>query len=334
MRTNRTTSLLAFLLAAGLAGPAAALAAEMVDRIVAVVNDDIILLSELAAFSAPFEERAAQEAPDPVGRALARREVRQKLLDELVGDRLVEDEARMLGLDVSAREVEAEVARIRRENNMSEAEFQRQLRLQGLDERMLRDQLRRQKLRSKVLEVRVQPRVVISDAEIRRYYEENFKNDDEVRVRMISKKIPHAASRAEVNRIELSVVALRDKVRGGADFGVVAEQETEGSNPTQGGEIGWVRRGDVAEEIERVAFALEANEVSDPFVLGAGIHILQVMERRSHPPKPFEEVKDRIRGMLFSRAAEKEYFRWVADLKSKAFVEMRLDGPVPAEDAK
>lgn len=334
MRSNRTTILLAALLFSGAAAPGTASAADVVDRIVAVVNDDIILLSELAAFSAPFEERAAQEAADPVGRALARREVRAKLLDELVGDRLVEDEARMLGLNVSEREVDGEISRIRRENNLSDSEFQRQLRMQGLDERMLRDQLRRQKLRSKVLEVRVQPRVVISDAEIRRYYEENFTNDDEVRVRMISKKIPQAASRAEVNKVELAVRALRDKILAGADFGEVAKQETEGSNPSQGGEIGWVRRGDVAEEIERVAFRLQADEVSEPFVLGAGIHILQVMERRSHPPKPFEEVKDRIRGMLFSRAAEKEYFRWVAELKTKAFVETRLDGPVPAEDAK
>lgn len=312
-------------------GVAAHAATDTVDRIVAVVNDEIILLSELAVFSGPFEERAAQEAPDPVGRALARREVRVKILDEMVGDRLVSSEAQALGLSVTEREIDAEIARIKRENNIDDAALRKQLAAQGMDEKMLREQLRRIRLRQKVTEVRVQPRVAVSDSEVRRYYDENFKNDDKIRVRMISKKVPQAASTAEVAKLQVKLRALRERVLAGEDFGEMAKAETEGSNPGGGGDIGWFVRGDVAQEIEETAFALEKGQTSEPFTLGAAVHILQVTDREALPPKPYADVEERIRNVLLGRAGEKEYQRWVNELRQKAFIELRLDGPVPAE---
>lgn len=307
--------------------------AEIVDRIVAVVNDEIILLSELAKNAAPYEERAAQEAGDAIGRALARKEVRKKVLDEMIANKLVEEQAKDLGITVAEREIEAEIARLKRENGLDDAEWARQMRAQGFTEASLRDYLRKSKLRQKVLEVRVQPRVVVSDAEVRAYYDANFKNDDEVHVRMISKRIPQAASEAEVKRVREQVEKLRDEVTvGGKDFTAVAKRESEGPNPAAGGDLGWFRRGEVAPEIENSAFALQPNDVSKVIELGGAFHILQVVERRAAPAKPFDEVKDKIRGGLFSRAGEKEYERWIAELRGKSFVEVRLDGPVPAEE--
>lgn len=307
--------------------------AEIVDRIVAVVNDEIILLSELARNAAPYEERAAQEAGDAIGRALARKEVRKKVLDEMIANKLVEEQAEELGITVTEREIENEIARLKRENGLDDAEFGRQMRAQGFTEATLRDYLRKSKLRQKVIEVRVQPRVVVSDAEVRAYYEENFKNDDEVHVRMISKRIPQAAAEAEVKRVREAIEKLRAEVTtGGKDFAAVAKRESEGPNPAAGGDLGWFRRGEVAPEIEQAAFALAVNEVSKPIELGGAFHIIQVVERRSAPAKPFEEVKDKIRGALFSRFGEREYERWIAELRAKSFVDVRLDGPVPPEE--
>ncbi len=312
---------------------AASAQAEIVDRIVAVVNDEIILLSELARNSAPYEERAAQEAGDAIGRALARKEVRKKVLDQMVADKLVEDQAKDLGIRVEDREIEQEIARLKRENGLDEAEFAKQMRAQGFTEESLRDYLRKSKLRQKVLEVRVQPRVVVSEAEVRAYYDDNFKNDDEVHVRMISKRIPQAASGAEVKAVREMIEKLRAEVTtGGKDFVAVAKRESEGPNPAAGGDLGWFRRGEVAPEIEQAAFGLQQGEVSKPIELGGAFHILQVVERRAAPAKPFDEVKDKIRAALFNRAGEKEYERWIADLRTRSFVDVRLEGPVPAEE--
>src|SRR5438445_2438913 len=83
------------------AGTARAQTSQIVDRIVAVVNDQIILLSELAKQSGPYEERAAADAPDPVGKALAKKQVRQKVLDDLIADKLVEAEVKDLKIEIS-----------------------------------------------------------------------------------------------------------------------------------------------------------------------------------------------------------------------------------------
>ena len=318
-----------------LAGGAASAAgsAPVVDRVVAVVNDQIILLSELDQQATPFEERAAHGTNDPVGRALALKQVRQKVLDDMVADKLVESQANDLGVQVSDREVDAEIARIKKENGVTnDADFQRQLAQEGMTLPQLRDYVRKQVQRRKVIEVRVSPRVVISDAEIRAYYEDNYKNDDEVQVRMISKRIPPAASDAELQSVRDKLETWREQVQDGkADFGEIAKTESD-QNRAQGGNIGWFHRGDVAPEVEEAAFALQPGQVSPVFELGGAYHILQVVDRRSNPPKPYDQVKDRIQNLLFQRAAEKEYDRWIADLRTRSFVEERLDGPVPAEE--
>jgi len=338
-RPSNSASLLTLLLAAGALParaaeptPAPAEHGQTVDRIVAVVNDDIILLSELARQSGPYEERAASEATDPVGRAIARKQVRQKVLDDLVADKLVESEAKDLKIEISDREVDQEMARIKKENNLSDADLARQAAAQGMDMKALREYVRKQAEKRKVIDARVSPRVSIADAEVRAYYEENYKNDDEVHVRIISKRIPQDASDEEVKRVKDGLETLRASVTsGGKDFGTIAKKESEGANPQGGGDLGWFKRGDVAPEIEEAAFALQPGEVSPVIELGGAYHILQVIERKSNPPKKFEDVQERIRALLFNRAAEKEYDRWIADLRAKSFVEVRLDGPATAE---
>ena len=306
----------------------------VVDRVVAVVNDQIILLSELAASAGPYEERAAAEATDNIGRALARKQVREKIMNDMIADKLVDEQAKELGISVSEREIDGEVARIKKENNLDDAEFRDQMAKQGMEPSAFRDMLRKQKQRQKVIEVRVQPRVSISEAELRGYYAENFKNDDEVHVRMISKRIPQAATEGEVKRVKDHVADLRGAITtGGKDFGAVAKKETEGPNAENGGDLGWFKRGEIAAEIEQAAFALQPNEVSPVVELGGAFHILQVTERRAAPAKTYEEVSDRIRGILFSRAAEKEYDRWIQELRARSFVEVRMDGPVVAEES-
>jgi peptidyl-prolyl cis-trans isomerase SurA len=320
--------------------PAGAMAAEaprsqVVDRIVAVVNDQIILLSELAQQSLALEERAAREVPDPIGKALARKQVRSRVLDDMVAEKLIAAEAKALGIGVGDREIDTDIARIKKENNLTDAQLAQQMAQQGIDEKGLREYLRKQATRRKVLEVRVTPRVVIADAEVRAYYEENFKNDDEVHCRMISKRVPRDASDSQIKSVREKLEKIRVAVTsGGKDFATVAKAESEGSNPGGGGDVGWFRRGEVAPEVEQSAFALKSGEVSAVVELNGAFHLVQVVERRSNPPKPFEQVQDKIRMVLFNRAGEREYDRWIAEVRAKSFVEVRLDGPVSADAGK
>ena len=151
---------------------------------------------------------------------------------------------------------------------------------------------------------------------------------------MISKRIPQAASEAEVKKTRAEVEKFRAQVTtGGKDFAAIAKVESEGPNPGQGGDLGWFKRGDVAPEIEEAAFALSLNDVSQVIELGGAFHIVQLVERRAGVAKPFEEVQERIRALLFNRAGEKEYDRWIGELKEKSFVEKRIDAPVPADSA-
>ena len=147
---------------------------EVVDRIVAVVNDDIILLSELELQAAPFVTRATAGVANEAAKAQARVEVRKQVLDQMVGDALVDQEARLLGIVVAKREVDDEIARIKSTNGLSDEAFFAQLQRQGLTLTRFRKELASQRKRMRLVEIRVKPRVSVTDDVVRDHYNKNF----------------------------------------------------------------------------------------------------------------------------------------------------------------
>ena len=301
---------------------------EVVDRIVAVVNDDIILLSELELQAAPFVTRATAGVANEAAKAQARVEVRKQVLDQMVGDALVDQEARLLGIVVAKREVDDEIARIKSTNGLSDEAFFAQLQRQGLTLTRFRKELASQRKRMRLVEIRVKPRVSVTDDVVRDHYNKNFQSDDEVRVRMISYKVPPAATTQEAQKIVDEASADRASILAGKEFVAVAKEKSAGPNAAGGGDLGWFRRGEMNAALEDVAFSLSVGQISSPVSFGGTVYLVQATERRKKPAQDFEKIKGRLHAMLFNRAAEAEYGRWVEELRERGFVDLRLDGPL------
>lgn len=313
--------------------PLAANAGDVVDRIVAVVNDDVILLSELQQSAKPFIARATANVKNRAQKAEARRQVLDRVLDQMVSDQLVEQEARALGIVVTDREVDADLQSIKDRNGMSDQQMMAQLKQQGMTLERLREDLRSQRKRLKLIEFKVKPRVSVSEDQIHDYYDKNFKTDDQVTVSVIVYNVPPAATDAEVKAAMDKAAAARKRiVKGEATFSDVAAAESEGPNPDKGGLLGSFRRGEMVPAFERVVFDLDEGEVSEPVVIdtdrGQTVNVFLVSDREQKAARDYKDEHDRIYNLLFSQAAEKEYTRWVDELRQKGFVDVRLDGPL------
>jgi peptidyl-prolyl cis-trans isomerase SurA len=302
--------------------------AELVDRVAAVVNNDIIALSEVESRAAPDLAKVAA-LPTPAARAEGREKALKDAVEALVGDKLLENEIKELNIEVTEQEVDAAIDDVKKQNpNLEGDAFEQELRVQGYTMTTYRDFLRKHMRKLKLLNLKVRGKVKVSDDDLRAEYQKwtRLEGDDaELKARHILVKLPSKPAPALVEAAQKKAAALAEEARKpGVDFAELAKAKSEGPSADQGGDLGWFRRGVMVKEFERIAFALKVGEVSDPVRTTFGFHVIKVEERRAVGVKPFEEMKDQLRERLLHDQLDKYTDQYVQELKQSAIVEVKL----------
>ncbi len=311
-----------------LAGPAVA-RAELVDRVAAVVNKDIIALSEVEKRAAPELERLTGTTRDPKERAELRTRVMKQALDVLIGEKLMEAEVKELGLGVADSELEAAMADVRRQNNIADAaQFEQLLEREGFTLAAYKDFLRKQMERMKLVQFKVTPKVKVSEEDLKAAYTQYSRlegEDAEVHARHILVQLDPKATPEQVEAARKKALALAEEARKpGVDFAKLAKEKSEGSSREDGGDLGFFRRGVMVPAFERIAFNLKEGEVSEPVRTQFGWHVLKVEERRAVDVVPYEQVKAELEGKLKLQKTEKFVEQYVQELRQKASVEVKM----------
>jgi peptidyl-prolyl cis-trans isomerase SurA len=321
------------------APPAPAPAGQVVDRVAAIVNGDVVTLSDLVARAGAEWDRIEQMGPG-VSRDRERAELLHRVLDLVIAERLLQAEAATLQVDASPQQVDQAIAEIKERNRFDDATFQQALKEQGLDMPAFRAQIKRDLDTYLVLQYRLRNRLKISEEDLRNYYQSHpreFGGEEEVKVRHLYLPIPPGADEATRQKLRAEAAVLAERARKGEDFATLAKQHSKGPSAGEGGDLGWLRRGTLDKAFEDAAFALEAGQVSDPVAAGPGLHVVKVDERRVGGGRSFEDAKEQIRERLFSEQAEGYRQQYIADLRRQALIELKLpelqDGP-PAASAR
>lgn len=296
-----------------------------IERVVAVVNEEIITLTEL------MEERRAavarlQSAGAPPIRATPRPQERQ-VLEELIERRLLLQEAAREGIRVEGAEVKTAIEDLKAQNKLAdEAALEAALGREGLTLFQFRRRLQDQLAINKLLSRKVRGSIILTDEELEAYYRahpQEFQLTGQVQLRHLLIAIPKAedpeAEAAAASRVSEVLAALM----AGAPFAAVAARYSDAPTAAQGGELGVLRQGELAPELERVAFALLPGEMSTPIRTAAGYNILLV-EAREAPVLPFAQAREGIRDQLFRQRAQKRFRDYLTELRQKAYVEIKL----------
>jgi len=288
--------------------------AVLLDKVVAIVNHDAITLSEL-------KEEMVQEniEQSPEGE--------RKALDSLIEKKLIETEVQKLGISVSEEEVDEAVQDVKRKHSLSDEGLDSNLKAQGLTLKSYREKLRAQIERAKLINKELRHKVTISDEDLRGYYQKRrvlFLRPEEVRLMHILLKFPPGADTARKNALRAKAEDILKQVRAGKDFSRLARVYSEDNvTSSSGGDLGFVRRGELQANFERAAFSLKPGQASI-VDMSYGYHIIKVVEKRSPRPVPFEEVADQVRETLFQEKAESIFRNWVEELKEKSVIEVKL----------
>jgi len=288
--------------------------AVLLDKVVAVVNHDAITLSELKE---EMIQESIQQSPEGEKRAL----------ESLIEKKLIETEVQKLGISVSEEEVDEAVQDVMRKHALSDEGLDSNLRAQGLTLKSYREKLRVQIERAKLINKELRHKVTISDEDLRGYYQKRkvlFSRPEEVRLMHILLKFPPGSDAGKKNALRAKAEDILKQVRSGKDFSRLARVYSEDNvTSSSGGDLGFIRRGELQANFERAAFSLKPGQASI-VDMSYGYHIIKVVEKRSPRPVPFEEVADQVREALFQEKADTIFRNWVEELKEKSVIEVKL----------
>ena len=292
--------------------------AEVVDRIVAIVEDEIITMGELKKFIAAnigAAEWISKEKMDIV---------QARALDRLIEQKLLRNEVKKRGIEVPQEKVEQGFATIRR-RFASEEEFQLALQAQGLTEEDFRKKIAEEIAIAALIEREVSSRIQIKREEIEAFYEENkkmFRVPPQVAISQILIRVGEDRWLAEA---EEKGADLLKKLREGADFSSLAREYSEGPTAEIGGKLGLIMQGELPPEIEEVVFALEVGEFSELVVTPGGVHIFRLDARKEERQRSLAEVEGEIERILFARRRRQYYQEWLDTLKNEAYIQIMLE---------
>ena len=310
------------ILAACLAGPARA---EIIDGVAAIVNDDVITLSEVDEAGAPIyreiQRKYGQDAQAEI--AQARREV----LDQLVDQKLMEQVIKKYEITASDSEVDLAINDVKKQNGITQEGLERALAREGITYEEYREQVRSQIERTKLVSRQVRNRSDIGDGQAKKYYGEHpdeFRQDEEIKARHILVPVgpgANAADRAAARTKAQQALAL---VKAGGDFAAMARKYSTGPTAREGGELGWISRGQTLPEFEAAAFLLDKGRTSDVVETKLGFHIIQVEDRKPARTVSYDEAKPAIRNKLAQEQIESQFGGWMKKLRENAYIEKKL----------
>lgn len=300
--------------------PDRARAVEVVERILAVVNDELITEQDLQSMMAPV---IAQYRTRFTGEELdARlREMRRQYLNKAIEDRLILSEAKRLQVIVNDDEVDAEMAAVRNKFPNREV-FLQSLEEQGLSEKKLWSRFKDQIMVEKLINFEIKSRITVSPGEVTAFYNSNpdkFEQGERVKLQTILIRV---SSRTD-EEAKAFAEDLYAQVQSGKSFEELAKTYSEGAEAKEGGEMGWRERGQFVGEIDEKVFALQPGEVTAPIKSTLGYHIFKVTQKEQMSAKPLAEVRDKILDYLFSQKLRQRLEAWLENLRKNAYISIR-----------
>lgn len=329
-RLPKCLILLGLLLA--LASPAHT--AQLVDRVVAVVNGKLITLFDLDSRVAELVQRT-QGISLPPGDPRTE-ELRRQVLETMVNDILIEQEAARLKITVSETELDADIGAIKKKNNLSQEAFLAELAKEGLTLKEFRKRLREDSMKKRLLGYMVHRKVLVTDDEIRDYYEKNKGSLSTTRS-LLGPKVSGNISFIMVPN-KKQAEELREKISAGSlTFADAARKFSIGPGRDQGGDLGDVQAKDLAPPLRDALAAVPAGQVSRPVMLDGKAVLL--MHRTAAPAATpaktaqpataatgpsFESARNQIQETLYKQKFDKLFQDYMDNLRSKAVIEVKL----------
>ncbi|WP_417515765.1 peptidylprolyl isomerase [Marinobacter sp.] len=269
---------------------------KLLDQVVAIVDDDVILQTELEARINTIVGRLSAQGTGLPPRRL----LEERVLEQLITESVQLQMADKMGMRISDNELNETLVNIAERNGMSLAEFEEQLVVEGVSYRQAREQIRQEMITGRVQQRQVGNRVRVTDREVENYLlalESGGGNDAEYRLAYIFIELDSPADDASVDATREKTEGLRAAILNGRDFREVAVAESDASNALEGGDMGWRSERQLPSLVAPVVPELEVGVPSEVLENNSGFHMVMVMDKRGGSRKQVIQ-QNRVRHIL------------------------------------
>ncbi|MFW6080387.1 MAG: peptidylprolyl isomerase [Desulfosalsimonas sp.] len=306
-----------------LAGALVSGAGQVVDRVVAVVNEDVIRLRELEQALEPVRKQLESRGLSEEKRLEEFYEAREQILDEMINEKLSDQQIQDSGIEVDQSDVDAAIENVKQRNRYTDEDLRQALQMQGMTMEEYRSEIKQQMLRSRLVNQKVRSNIVVTDEDIRRYYEKNpeeFGGEIKYELRNILMQPSQPGNSAAADEVLARMNLILWQLEQGASFEGLAGYFSEATNASDGGRLGQFALEDLAGDLRAVIGDLDKGEFSGVVDTAHGFQIFFVEDIVTTEPEPLENVSDEIGKKLYDKRVNEKYSEWIDSLRQQAHI--------------
>ena len=297
---------------------------RVMDRVLAIVNNDAITLSELQEAIAVYKYENRDRAPESSDQLV------QQFLTRMIDSRLQIQEAEREKIVIEEAEIDEELAdRIKKMNMKSKEEFEAALKAQGIPMAAVRKRIGDELRRGRIVSQKVRRRVSVTEEEVTQYLEANrpkLETGLAYHARHILILPETGAEDAAWENARIRAELIRSQLLQGADFAELAKQHSRDASARDGGDLGTLKRGELAQDIETQILSLTPGQISSPYRSPLGYHIFRLESKETLEGEGLARVRTQIREILFREKFDTRLDAWLKEIKQRAVIDVRLDG--------
>ena len=287
---------------------------EVTDRIIAIVNDEVVTLREVERFVA-VEKKSRYSSMNEYTRNL---QLREKL-DQFIEGLLINQQAKKLKVEVTDKDVQETIDNIKKQNLITDTELKQQLKQDNIDYKEFIEGIKRSIIRTKVLARAVMQEMDLNDKSLKAYYDAHISDyaQEEYRLQQV---FVSSQKKDAPERVRKAMHALEQD----RPFGEVAKEFSDDASNALEGDMGFVKKGELIPELREAVKLLIPGTYSNVIRTPFGYHILKLTETRKVQAASFESVKESVRQRLFQIESEKRYKTYIAKLRSSSYIEVKI----------
>ena len=306
-------------------GVAAASDAMLVDRIVAVVNEDIITLYDLNLALQPYQAKikALNYSPEKEREALFK--LRAEILNRIIDEKLTDQAVKRNNIEVSEKEIDATIERIKAARSLTDEDIRAGIALQGLTMEGYRKAIKEQLLRSILVNREIKSKIVITEDEIKKYYEahrEKYAGETKYHIWNIfirsSEVVDESAKELALGKMESIITKLNQ----GQAFESLAAQKPDSSMDPEGADLGLYRLDELSPQLQKTVKDMKAGDFSPILKTDMGYQIIYVQKIIHTDAKSMADVKAEIQQTLYEDAVENRFQTWLKNLRKKSYIKI------------
>ena len=301
------------------------LRAEITNRIVAIVNSDIVTLHELNTSIKRITGLSAKEL-----RARDEEdfyEVRRAVLDNLINDKLTRQQVMKLGIKVATGDIDEAIERVKRENNLTQEELIYSLKQEGITLEQYRERIKGEIERFQLVNYEVKSKIVITEEDVMNYYQEHsgeYMEIPQVRLARIFLEVRNPDDEEEIAHVKSLGVEILDRLKEGDDFFTLARTYSQGPAASEGGDLGWIKVSQLERTLRKKIVGLSPGEYTNLELAPSGFQIIKLIEEKEGGIKPLERVRDAVYSKLFKEKVGKRYAGWLKRLRDESFIKIKF----------